>query len=321
MVAVVRLWAAMALLAAVMPGCFGPATPEDAVQTVTPTAAPTMTVTPTLTASPTLTPTATPSPTPTVTPSPTPTEEVRMARFTIVYDNNQHDPALRTGWGFSCLVETEAGTVLFDTGGDSPTLLGNFERLGLDTAAVEAVVLSHIHGDHTGGLMGLLDTGVRPTVYVPAAFPESFKAQVRARTPLVEVDGPLEVLPGIYATGAVGSGGIVEQGLVVETDAGAVVLTGCAHPGVVEIVRRAKEVVPGDVALVMGGFHLRDFGRERIAGIIAALQDLGVRGAAPCHCSGDLARQMFAESFGTGFIRAGVGTVLSVEGGEVRVCE
>jgi 7,8-dihydropterin-6-yl-methyl-4-(beta-D-ribofuranosyl)aminobenzene 5'-phosphate synthase len=148
-------------------------------------------------------------------------EEGRMARFTVVYDNNEHDPALRTAWGFSCWVETGEATVLFDTGGDGATLLGNMAELNLDPQEIDAVVLSHIHGDHTGGLAGLLETGARPTVYVPAAFSDSFKADARARTDLVEVTGPMEILPGVYTTGQLGSD-IVEQALVVETGAGLV---------------------------------------------------------------------------------------------------
>ena len=266
-------------------------------------------------------PSSTPAPTPTAlpapaaTPEPVPTEEVEVVRFTIVYDNNSYDPALRTAWGFSCLVELGEATVLFDTGGDSPTLLGNMATLGLDPLAIDAVVLSHIHGDHVGGLAGLLDLGARPTVYVPAAFPDSFKDGVRARTDLVEVVEPLEVLPGVYSTGEVGSG-IIEQALVVETGDGAVVVTGCAHPGVVQMVARAQEAVPGDVALVVGGFHLGGADAGRIETVISGFRQLGVQRVAPCHCTGDQARRMFADAFGSDCMITGVGGVITVGSGE-----
>ena len=240
--------------------------------------------------------------------------------FTVVYDNNVYDAALRTAWGFACWVETSHGTVLFDTGGDGPTLLGNMALLHLDPQAIDVVVLSHAHGDHTDGLAGLLDTGVRPTVYVPAAFPASFKENVGARADLVEVTGPIEIIPGVYTTGQVGSS-IVEQALVVETREGLVVVTGCAHPGVVEMVRRAREALPsprpspyqgeGVVALVMGGFHLKDTGQAQIEAIIADLRNLGVQRVAPCHCTGDRARRAFAEAFGAEFFPAGAGWTIS----------
>lgn len=260
----------------------------------------------TATVAPTPTPTATP------TPEPTPTVETMTVTFTVVYDNNSCDPSLQTGWGFACWVETPQGVVLFDTGGDGPTLLGNLARLGLDPVAVDVVVLSHIHGDHTGGLTGLLDAGAHPTVYVPAAFPTSFKEAVRARTNLVEVTGPMKIWPGIYTTGPVGSS-IVEQALAVETKEGVVVVTGCAHPGVVEMVRRAKEATGEEVALVMGGFHLGGASQDRISEIIADLRGLGVQKVAPCHCTGDLARRMFAEAFGSDFFPAGVGWTITLE--------
>lgn len=232
--------------------------------------------------------------------------------FTVVYDNNGYDPALRTAWGFSCWVEAGETTALFDTGGAGTTLLGNMASLDLDPQAIDAVVLSHIHGDHTGGLAGLLDTGIRPTVYVPAAFPESFKADVRARTDLVEVTGPLEISSGIYTTDQVGSS-IIEQALAVQTDAGWVVVTGCAHPGIVEMVRRAKEITAGEVTLVMGGFHLGSASERQIEQIIAEFRDMDVQRVAPCHCTGDRARRMFADAYGADCTLAGVGWVVRVD--------
>jgi 7,8-dihydropterin-6-yl-methyl-4-(beta-D-ribofuranosyl)aminobenzene 5'-phosphate synthase len=238
--------------------------------------------------------------------------------FTIVYDNNAHDPALRAAWGFACLVETREATMLFDTGGDGPTLLGNMAKLDLDPQAIDIVMLSHAHGDHTGGLSALLDAGARPTVYVPAAFPVSFKGPVRARTDLVEVVGPTEICPGVHSTGQVGSG-IVEQALAIETREAVVVVTGCAHPGVVEMVRRAREVTGGEVALVMGGFHLGGASRGQIERVIAGFRRLGVQQVAPCHCAGDRTRRMFAAAFGTNFVPAGVGRVFAIGSAREKV--
>lgn len=261
--------------------------------------------TPTRTPRPTRTPTATTTPRPTLPPG------AQVTTFSIVYNNVPYDSALMTAWGFACLVQTEAGTVLFDTGGDGGRLLRNMEQLGLDPQAIDAVVLSHIHADHTGGLERLLDTGVRPTVYVPAAFPAAFKDRVRERTELVEVTDSLEILPGMYSTGEVRPN-VVEQALVVETGEGVVVLTGCSHPGVVNMVRQAQEVVAGEIALVTGGFHLGEASRAQIRSIITDLKNLGVRQAVPSHCSGDLAMEMFAEAFDVDFV-AGLGWIASME--------
>jgi len=229
-------------------------------------------------------------------------------RFATVYDNTSLYPRLVSRWGFSCLVD---GDLLFDTGGDGRTLLSNMAKMGIDPAGITTVVLSHAHGDHTGGLGGLLETGIRPTVYVPRSFPARFKADVRSLTTLVEVHGPVEIRPGIHSTGEVGRG-LVEQALAVETGERLVVITGCAHPGVVEMVRRAKESVEGKVYLVMGGFHLGGTSQRRVKAIIAGFRQLGVQRVAPCHCTGDRAIRVFAGEYGLDFVENGVGMVLDI---------
>lgn len=242
-------------------------------------------------------------------------EEQAKVTFTVVYDNHAwagDEKELQTSWGFACWVQTEQMTVLFDTGGDGAILTQNLARLDLDPLDVDAVVLSHAHGDHTGGLSALLSRGTRPTVYLPAAFPSSFKEGVRERTELVEVSEPRKIGPGLYTTGEVGIG-IVEQALIVETEDGLVVVTGCAHPGVVSVVRRAVESLDGQVALLMGGFHLRGVVAPEVGNVIADLQKLGVARVAPCHCTGDAARQMFDEAFGEDCVLAGVGWSTELE--------
>jgi 7,8-dihydropterin-6-yl-methyl-4-(beta-D-ribofuranosyl)aminobenzene 5'-phosphate synthase len=282
-----------------------------------PTPKPTKTPRPTDTASPTPTALATPDttlPTPSATAPPRPLKKTDVLTITVVYDNNAYDERLKTEWGFAALVEYGEHTLLFDTGGDGPTLLGNMAQLGLDPQVIEVVVLSHEHGDHTGGLGDLLDTGVKPTVYVPAAFPTHFKEDVRTHTALVEVGDPMEILPGMYSTGQLGST-IVEQALVVQTQKGIVVITGCAHPGIVEMVRQAREVTEGEVALVVGGFHLGRASRSELERILMDFRQLGVQHVAPTHCTGEAARAAFAKAYGDDYIPTGVGRVIVVGSG------
>ena len=159
--------------------------------------------------------------------------------ITVVYDNNAFDPRLTTGWGFAAWLEYGDRVLLFDTGADGTVLLRNMARLGLDPGAIDIVLLSHAHGDHTGGLATLLDINPEVTVYVPQGFSQQFKDQVRAQAAnLVEVGDGLEISPGLWSTGQMGTG-IVEQALVARTARGLVVVTGCAHPGVDRMVGRA----------------------------------------------------------------------------------
>jgi 7,8-dihydropterin-6-yl-methyl-4-(beta-D-ribofuranosyl)aminobenzene 5'-phosphate synthase len=239
-------------------------------------------------------------------------EEPGSMTVSVVYDNNGYDPHLRTGWGFSCLVELEEITLLFDTGGDGGILLHNMSALGLDPLELDSVVLSHIHRDHTGGLESVLATGVRPIVYMPRSFPADLKDQVRSRTDVREVRDPTTITEGIHSTGELGSG-IIEQSLVLDTDEGLVIITGCAHPGIVNIVHRVQELYGNEIYLVMGGFHLRDKSTRELENIIAQLRQLGVQKVAPSHCTGEQATDMLAEEWSEDFITNGVGRVIEVE--------
>jgi 7,8-dihydropterin-6-yl-methyl-4-(beta-D-ribofuranosyl)aminobenzene 5'-phosphate synthase len=229
-------------------------------------------------------------------------------RLTILYDNTANDARLKADWGFAALVEYAGHTLLFDTGARGSMLLDNMRQLGVEPQAIEAIVLSHVHNDHTGGLQALLDTGVHPTVYAPVAFPSSFKERVRAQTKLVEITEALTILPGMHVTRPVGRPLVVEQALVVETRDGTVVLTGCAHPGIATMVRQAQEVVPGKVALLVGGFHLLDIAdKNTLHSIIVELRQLGVEGVLPTHCTGTVAIDLFHTEFGETYRDGGVG--------------
>jgi 7,8-dihydropterin-6-yl-methyl-4-(beta-D-ribofuranosyl)aminobenzene 5'-phosphate synthase len=232
-------------------------------------------------------------------------------RVAIVFDNTAYDRSLRARWGFAAWLEYGDHIILFDTGGNGFLLMSNMEKLGLDPQEIEIIVLSHIHGDHTDGLQPLLDTGICPTVYVPASFPESFKDNVRAHTELVEVTEAVEILPGVHSTGELGMA-IREQGLAVETPEGMVIITGCAHPGIIKMVRMAARTVEGEISLVVGGFHLGDLGESRIEKIIGDFRELGVKQVCPTHCTGETAIGMFAEEYGDDFVEGGVGRVIVV---------
>jgi 7,8-dihydropterin-6-yl-methyl-4-(beta-D-ribofuranosyl)aminobenzene 5'-phosphate synthase len=231
-------------------------------------------------------------------------------RISIVYDNTTYDSQLESAWGFGAVVEYDDHTFLFDTGGSGSILVDNMTQMGFNPQDIEFIILSHIHGDHTDGLMYLLQKGIKPIVYLPKAFPETFKYSVGIHTEVVEIREPVEIIPGVYSTGEMG--GIVEQALVVETREGIVVITGCAHPGVVRMVHKAKSIVDSDIALVLGGFHLSSASDGDIEQIISNFRSMGVNQVAPAHCTGERAINMFADEYGDDYIQAGVGRILVV---------
>jgi 7,8-dihydropterin-6-yl-methyl-4-(beta-D-ribofuranosyl)aminobenzene 5'-phosphate synthase len=233
-------------------------------------------------------------------------------RITVAYNNLPHAAGLATAWGFAAVVETGGRKVLFDTGGDGPTLLANLRRLDISPESIDAVVLSHIHGDHTGGLDGFLERHGDVVVYLPRSFPASLRDAVEGRGARVTlVGGAQRLFATVHSTGEM-DGGIKEQALIVDTGAGLVVITGCAHPGIVEVARAARSYLGREIYLLMGGFHLAGESERDLPGTLRALRELGVRKVAPSHCTGSKAIARFQETWGIDFIEGGCGAVIVI---------
>jgi 7,8-dihydropterin-6-yl-methyl-4-(beta-D-ribofuranosyl)aminobenzene 5'-phosphate synthase len=231
-------------------------------------------------------------------------------RITVVYDNNPYKEGLATSWGFACVIEGAEKTILFDTGGNSAVLLGNMQQLGIDPKEIDVVVLSHIHGDHVDGLDGLLRANPDVTIYFPATFPMRFKGSLtHAGIKMVEIKDPDRICKGVYSTGVLGSW-MKEQSLIVSTGRGVIVVTGCAHPGIVNILQTVKELNADPILLVIGGFHLGAIRRAQLEEIIANFRKLGVEKVGPCHCTGELARQTFKQEYGDDYLDVGVGRLI-----------
>lgn len=239
-------------------------------------------------------------------------ESVFNITITTVYNNYEFKAGLKTGWGFGCVIKTPDKNILFDTGGDSSTLLGNMEKMGINPKEIDIVVLSHIHGDHVGGLSGFLEKNNKVKVYGPKSFPDSFKEEVNsAGANFIDVAGPMKIENGFYSTGELGTW-IKEQSLVVDTDKGLVVVTGCSHPGIVYIIEEVKKQHDKDIFLVIGGWHLGGASDTELKGIINSFREVGVEKVAPCHCSGDRTRELFKKEYGEDYIANGVGKVIEI---------
>ncbi len=234
-----------------------------------------------------------------------------MIRITTLYDNFVYDRGLQSDWGFSALIETEERMLLFDTGADGAILLSNMAALGIDPTQIDAVIFSHLHSDHTGGAKALYAAGVRPeAIYVLPSFPAAFKRRTSQIAQVIEIAPGLQLAPGVVSTGELLTSPIPEHALVIDTPNGALLLTGCAHPGIVPLTREATALSALPVRLVMGGFHLLNTPPDSIAAIINDLRDLGVTHVAPTHCTGGYAISQFMNTFGNDCIRLGVGRVL-----------
>lgn len=239
-----------------------------------------------------------------------PPESTGNITLTVLYDNHRYSEHLETGWGFSCLVEGLEKTILFDTGGNGAILLHNMEKLGVKPDDIDIIVLSHNHYDHTGGLRAFLAENHNVTVFVPVSFPERLKSRLRdVGASVVSVSHGCGICEGAQSTGEVGTR-VREQALCINTINGLFVVTGCAHPGVLQIVQVARELSPAGVCGVMGGFHMKGFSAKKIGRIIDGLRETGISVALPCHCSGDLTRQMMRQSFKGEYRDIGVGATV-----------
>lgn len=232
-------------------------------------------------------------------------------RITILFDNVEGLPAAETAWGFSALVEYGDHRWLFDTGGDPVMLADNARALDVDLGACQALVLSHPHGDHIGGIDAVLEACPEIVVYLLDSFPDGFVRRLEERGPVIQVpsDG-LEPVRGLYLTGGI-PGPIPEQALVVDAGPGLVIITGCAHPGVVKMVEAVEERIDRPIELVIGGFHLGSASPAEVKEVAAGLKALGVRSLAPTHCTGEQAMQILREYYGEDYHRVGAGSTIS----------
>ncbi|RLE36239.1 MBL fold metallo-hydrolase [Candidatus Acetothermia bacterium] len=233
-----------------------------------------------------------------------------MGEITIIYDNRTARDGLYPGWGFSALVELDGTRLLFDTGGDKIVLEHNADALGIDLKGTDYLFLSHEHCDHIGAISSALHKGL--TVVYPDSFSAGFKKRIAdEKLTGIPVEEPIEFSPGFRSTGELGDE-IKEQSLIVAGKDGPVLITGCAHPGIIRIARVATELSGRPPSLVIGGYHLGSKTDSEVEGIAEFLKRLGVKRVAPCHCTGERAMNLLRGSLGFEYIDVKAGASLEI---------
>ena len=186
-----------------------------------------------------------------------------MLTITEVYNNIPCREGLIPDWGFSCLINE--ARLLFDTGAKGDVLLSNMQALGLDPAGIRYLVLSHDHWDHTGGLRAVLAASPSVEVFVHGGFSAQTLGLIQEYATPEILDGWTEIAAGIAVTGPLGAD-IREQSLVVTVPGGSLLVTGCAHPHISQIIGQVAR--RGSVWGVIGGLHtVTDEDSDALAGV------------------------------------------------------
>jgi len=211
-------------------------------------------------------------------------------RITLIYDNEVYKEGLEADWGFSCLVEAENKKILFDTGASGRILLSNMEKLKIEPSSIDEVFISHPHFDHTGGLSDFLDKNRNVKIYVPSSFKENLNAKE-----VIYVKETIKLHESLFSTGELEG---IEQSLCVKTEKGIVVIVGCSHPKLENILKVASQF--GKVYALIGGLHgFKDFD---------LLNDLKL--VCPCHCTQHKSeiKSLYSEKY----VEGGAGKIIEI---------
>lgn len=267
-------------------------------------------------------------------------------RVTFLYDAFGPASSLERDWGFAALIEYGGRRILFDTGNDAAVFERNATKIGVDLTRLDAVVISHRHGDHTSGLPYLLKVNPRVSIYTPyegamfkSDLPDNFLEREPALPPGLQYYGgqppqrrnvgtpwpsakfetvtqTTEILPGFFVlttrSEKPGTREMQEASLAIRTPRGLVVIVGCSHPGVENILAEAAKIDPR-LHLVAGGFHLVGAPQAEVERVATALHDtLRVARVAPAHCTSERGFATFLKRFADRFDYAGVGAVIEL---------
>ena len=229
----------------------------------------------------------------------------------ILFDNYNYDyPKLKSLWGFSAYLKEQR--LLFDTGSNGRVLLENMKALDVAIEEIEYLFISHSHWDHIGGLDSVLEINPNITLIVPESLSRHLIRDLRqlAKEVVIITDKPQRLFDDLYTTGLLGDE-MPEQSLVIDGEK-PVIITGCGHFGIDNIVNRASQIIGKKIYLAVGGFHLMYRGEREILETILSLKKEGIEFVCPTHCSGDQAITMFAESFADHCIRGGIGADITL---------
>ena len=242
--------------------------------------------------------------------------QVTHIKITVLVDNYPA-ASLLSPWGVSMLIETDNVSILFDTGPNPIALEENAATLDINLSTMcDLAVVSHEHWDHIGGFSHIATTNPNLTVCIPMNMTQSSVDQIEnLGFEVKKYQNTTVLFPGIAIVGQL-NGPPFEQALAVNVqNIGLVLIVGCSHPGVENILAKAvRELDANDPYLVIGGFHLGSASESIITNTVESLIKLGVQEIYPIHCSGDNIRDFLLFNYPDYYGDARVGFQLILNG-------
>jgi len=217
-------------------------------------------------------------------------------------------------WGISFLVGED---ILFDAFGDPGVFLRNCKKYNVDFSKIKHIIISHDDWDHIAGLWYVLNKHKNFTVYICPNFSREIKERIKSfGVKVVEADKFLRIRNAVYTTGELTGeleGRVIyEQALIVKFSKGLIVVTGCAHPGVINIISTAEKEFRTFVYYLIGGFHLKDMTAEEVMQVLIQLEKFNLKKVVPLHCTGKQPVRLIKEVFGNKYIELKQGESLKL---------
>ena len=234
-------------------------------------------------------------------------------KLKIIFDKDKISDKYSSGWGISYIIDDR---VLFDVGEKGEYILNNIRVLGIDIGEIEKIVISHNQWDHIGGLWDLLNINRNIEVFACSDFFEEFKDKISGYN-FTLVDGSCEIAKNIYTSGCLQArykgSNLKEQFVLVRTEKGISVICGCSHSGILEFLKKAKEIFPKpEIYSLLGGFHLMDKDKRFIRYVAEGIKKEGVVNVGPSHCAGFQAVSIFKEFYSENFLDIKVGAEIEL---------
>lgn len=267
---------------------------------------------------------------------------------TLLENKKEEEKSYYTEHGLSFVIETPSESIIFDTG-QSDAFIENARLMGIDLSGVKKMIISHGHYDHSGGVKSFVEKyhsdlqffvsshffdkkfkiADGMTKYIGNDFDEDFLQSNGVdinliKNTITEVSENIYIITNFerYFLEKTNEQFYIEKNgnnitdefndeisIVIKGEEGLVVLVGCSHPGIRNIITSVKNAFPEPILAVIGGTHLRNASDERIMESVEMFKNLKVKKIGVSHCTGDRATDLLKNEMKNEFFENKTGSV------------